>query len=696
MKKRIASFLLAIIILLSVGSVCIVEAHAESAFVASDDCIRVLKAEEGFSRKPYWDYSQYTVGYGTSCPSDMVEYYTQNGITEEEAEQLLRNSLTRIENDINKRIVDKYQLTLTQNQFDALVLFSFNCGTGWAYSPSGVFHSAIANSATGNDLIRAFALWCSAGNQIQTFLLRRRLSEANMYLNGVYAQIPPENYCYVLYDANGGTTSPRSQGYDSALTAEPFPVPTRVGYNFIGWFTSKTGGTQVTVLDASTKSKTLYAHWEDAEGNVPNENETSPANPATVTVTATDVRFRNGPGTNYTVVGTAEKGQKVVITETASGSGYVWGKCDSGWIALEFTDYDTVINQKPEATEPPATEPPATEPPATEPPATEPPATEPPATEPPTTEPPVTPEKPKTQTGTINVKEWLRVRSGPGTSYSIVEYLKPQQKVEILELKMVGTQQWGKISNGWISMDYVILDKTAEEEDSGNTSSGEVWTGKVVNANELRIRSGAGTNYSIVGYLKGGTKVTITEKKTNGSMVWGKISNGWISLDYVQLDVQSTDKTPDTETKIVTGTVNVQDFLRVRNGPSTSYAINGYLKPKEKVTITEQRTVGSTVWGKIESGWISLNYVILDTKTETPEDNKGENTPTTPETPAVTVTKTVTADCLRVRSGPGTNNTIVGYLYYGAKVEILETANAADGNLWGKIKTGWISMDYVK
>ena len=32
------------------------------------------------------------------------------------------------------------------------------------------------------------------------------------------------------------------------------------------------------------------------------------------------------------------------------------------------------------------------------------------------------------------------------------------------------------------------------------------------------------------------TKVTITEKKTNGNMVWGRIDKGWISLDYVKLD----------------------------------------------------------------------------------------------------------------------------------------------------------------
>ena len=717
MKKRITSLLIAIIMLLGVVFVGSVPVYADETtptiaeettsateatvpptteetvpptteetvpavteppiLTASDDCIRILKAEEGFSRTPYWDFTQYTVGYGTRCPADMVEYYTQNGITEAEAETLLRNHLAGMERDIHLKIIDKYGLELTQNQFDALVLFSYNCGTAWAYETSGAFHQAIATGATGNDLIRGFALWCSAGGQIRTFLLRRRLSEANMYLNNVYSQTPPDNYCYVLYDANGGTTSPRSQGYDSNLTAEPFPVPTLAGYTFQGWFTAKTGGTKVTVLNASTKSATLYAQWADAAGNAPPENGATTQNPVTVTVTGTDVNLREGPGTNYTRVGVANKGQQLVITETASGSGYTWGKFDGGWIALQYTDYEAVVNnQQPEGTTPEDTTP-ETTPPVTEPPVTEPPVTEPPVTE---------PETPAKVTGTINVQEWLRVRSGPGTSYSVVGYLKPQQKVEILEQSTVGSMKWGKIAEGWISMDYVILDKT-ESGNTGSTTTPTSWTGKVI-ADELLIRSGPGTSNSILGYLTYGTAVTVTEKKSDGTLEWGKIPQGWICLKYVQLNSTgsgSTTTTPgQSTTTSVTGYANVQEWLNVRSGPGTSYGIVGRLTPKEKVTITERKTVGGTQWGKISNGWVSMDYIVLD------------NSGSTGGTQTQPVTKTITADCLRVRKGPGTSNAIVGYLYYGAKVQILETKTISAGNVWGRIDSGWISMDYAK
>lgn len=51
-----------------------------------------------------------------------------------------------------------------------------------------------------------------------------------------------------------------------------------------------------------------------------------------------------------------------------------------------------------------------------------------------------------------------------------------------------------------------------------------------VTASLLNVRSGAGTNYSIVTQIKKGETYEVTEEK-NG---WGKISKGWISLEYVE------------------------------------------------------------------------------------------------------------------------------------------------------------------
>ncbi|MBO5837474.1 MAG: SH3 domain-containing protein [Oscillospiraceae bacterium] len=648
MNKRITSLFLAVVILLSMMTIGV---SAEQVMKISDDAIKILKAEEGFSKKPYWDYAQWTVGYGTKCPDDKLEEYKQNGIPEAEAEKLLKDFLVRFESELYK-FMNKTGVSLTQNQFDALMLFSYNCGSGWSYDANGGLYNAVVSGATGNKLIDAFSRWCNAGGEIKTFLLRRRLSEANIYLNGVYSQTPPENFGYVMYDPCGGTVSPNIQGYDTKLTSNIIPKPTYSGYKFEGWYTERVGGKKVTTLNADVKNARLYAHWTDDSGKDPAQDATG----VKVTVTTDGVNVRSGPGTDYKVISGANAGEELIITQTATGTGYTWGKFYGGWICLDYTTYDQVTKpeQKPEQE--------------------------------PETPKPVYPRK-----GTVKVSEVLRIRSGPSTGYSVVGYLNNGAKVEILEEKIAGSMIWGKISKGWISMDYVTLDPVKEEtkpetkpeeetkpEQKPETKPEEApktWKGKVNVKEVLRIRSGPSTSYAVVGYLSPNETVVITEQKTSASMTWGKIDKGWISMDYIVLEKTETETKPST----ITGTVNVKDLLRVRTGPGTSYAIAGYLAPKAKVEITEKRTVNGTVWGKIDKGWISMDYVTVSGSTSTTQK----------------VTKTVTADCLRVRSTAGTSGTIVGYLYKGAKVTITSTKTVS-GTKWGKISNGWISMDYVK
>jgi GH24 family phage-related lysozyme (muramidase) len=317
--KRITSLLLAIVLFAGLVLTAAPTVRAASEMVASDALVEILKNEEGFSAKPYWDYGQYTVGYGTRCPDDKLEEYRTNGISKEDAEVLLRNYLAGTESVINTKLIDKYGLTLTQSQFDALITFTYNCGSAWIYDTDGVLHNAVKNGTTGSEMIRIFSLWCSAGGQILPGLVRRRLCEANMYLNGEYSNAKPSNYGFVYYNANGGTVDYRIQGYNADDAVAPAYTPVCEGRNFLGWFTEKVGGTQVTVLTAELSGKTLYARWDGAQDE---QTPVMPEKGVSIQVTATDVNLRKGPGTNYGIVGTANKGDTMVITETASGTGY--------------------------------------------------------------------------------------------------------------------------------------------------------------------------------------------------------------------------------------------------------------------------------------------------------------------------------------------------------------------------------------
>ena len=121
----------------------------------------------------------------------------------------------------------------------------------------------------------------------------------------------------------------------------------------------------------------------------------------------------------------------------------------------------------------------------------------------------------------------------------------------------------------------------------------------------VRIRSGAGTSYSIAGYYYPGNTVTITEQKTVGATKWGKTDKGWVSMDYVQLDSTSSGMTDSSKTTMTI----IADYLNIRENPGTSGTrIVGYLTYGAKVEVLETKMVGSTKWGRIANGWISLDY----------------------------------------------------------------------------------------
>ena len=756
--KRLVVLLLSVALLIAFIPVGALQVHAE-VFDASDDCIKILKQLEGFCSKPIWDYGQWSVGYGTACPPEDLERYKQDGIPEEEAEALLRKYVVGMGGAINN-FAAKNNLNLTQNQFDALLLFTYNCGTGWMSESSGMFYNAVVNGRTGNEFIFPIVRWCVAGDSILDGLVRRRLSEANIYLNGEYSTTPPTNYCYVKYDANGGSTPYRIQGYDSDLTASIIPTPSRDGYMFDGWYTARTDGTKVTVLDAGTRNRTLYARWIGTDGKPAAPSNIGTAiTPVEVTVLRDDVNLREGPGTDYDIVGSANKGKKFTITATATGNGYNWGKFDGGWIALTYTDFDTAGSNDNSNTTTPTT----------------------------------------SVMGTVTSDDGLRIRSGAGTNYAIVGFLDYNERVEILDKTTVSGTPWGKISNGWICLNYVKLDDASDSSQTPETTptepaptepaptepaptepaptepaptepvetTPEKKTGTVTGS-DLRIRSGAGTSYPVVGYLDKGDKVEILEQKTVGGMVWGKISNGWISMNYVKLDTAETSAPttpsepepaePAPEQKPAsgdTGKVVYTNSLRIRSGPGTTYSVLGYLTGGTEVLITQRTTTDGMEWGKISSGWISLDYVQFDSDssgdtvsgtviaddflrirsgagtsysiagyldsgdhveiserktvngTEWGRISKGwicmdyirldgqSSASGSGSTSTSTNSKTVIADCLCVRSDAGTNNAVVSYLYYGQKVTVTETKTVS-GMTWGKISNGWISMDYVK
>ena len=59
----------------------------------------------------------------------------------------------------------------------------------------------------------------------------------------------------------------------------------------------------------------------------------------------------------------------------------------------------------------------------------------------------------------------------------------------------------------------------------------------IVNADAVNVRENAGGNYKVVTQLEEGTEITVYEIVTiDGGKEWGRIDQGWILMDFVQLN----------------------------------------------------------------------------------------------------------------------------------------------------------------
>lgn len=88
------------------------------------------------------------------------------------------------------------------------------------------------------------------------------ISEDNAKLNSATWHYTPASYT-VAFDANGGSVDTASKTVTNGSAYGDLPIATQSNYSFDGWFTSASGGTQITsntTVDL-TADQTLYAHW---------------------------------------------------------------------------------------------------------------------------------------------------------------------------------------------------------------------------------------------------------------------------------------------------------------------------------------------------------------------------------------------------------------------------------------------------
>ena len=137
----------------------------------------LIKQFESFRAAPYLCSAGVpTIGYGTTVyPNGIKVKLSDQKITQQLAETFLQHHVNAIEKDVSKLV----KVTLTQNQFDALVSFAYNVGLG-AFRDSTLLK--LLNAGDIDNASKQFERWNKAGGKVSNGLIRRRKAEKALFL----------------------------------------------------------------------------------------------------------------------------------------------------------------------------------------------------------------------------------------------------------------------------------------------------------------------------------------------------------------------------------------------------------------------------------------------------------------------------------------------------------------------------------
>ena len=138
--------------------------------------LQIIKEFESLKLKPYLCPAGIpTIGYGSTYYEDGTKVTLNDlPITEQRADDVLANISDKFSIQVSKLL----KVELNQNQFDALVSFSFNIGIG------NLTTSTILKRINEKDFENAsleFAKWNKSGGKVLNGLIKRREKESQLF-----------------------------------------------------------------------------------------------------------------------------------------------------------------------------------------------------------------------------------------------------------------------------------------------------------------------------------------------------------------------------------------------------------------------------------------------------------------------------------------------------------------------------------
>ena len=293
------------------------------------------------------------------------------------------------------------------------------------------------------------------------------------------------------------------------------------------------------------------------------------------------LNVRSGAGLGSLQIGTLNQGAKVTVFEQVVADGLIWGRINynnaTGWVCMSYITVESATTTG------------------------------------------------KGVMGTVaRCFAKANVRSAPGTGNALVGTVSVGSRVEVFETRLHGEKLWGRIAQGWVCMDYILLDSelppgtvldatvptteatqapTTEPESTINRDGEIAFKVEAVILQELNVRNAANVKSDRVGTIKAGMIVDIRAVKNNGAEVWGRIDQydtaGWINMDKANVEY------------LFSGFVNT-DEQPIYEEATTSSTVKGNLPINTELDIRKVTTDGTNVYGWVEEGifgWIPMSKI---------------------------------------------------------------------------------------
>ncbi|UJM42939.1 lysozyme [Bartonella henselae] len=146
----------------------------------SPEGLALIKQWEGLRLNAYKDaIGVWTIGYGHTNNAGKPFVHKGMAITEKQTEELLCQDLKQFENTVEQAV----QVSLTDEQFAALVSFCYNVGTT-AFCNSTLLRKL--NSGDYEAIPTELQKWTKAGGKRLQGLVHRRAAEAGLWAKGAF------------------------------------------------------------------------------------------------------------------------------------------------------------------------------------------------------------------------------------------------------------------------------------------------------------------------------------------------------------------------------------------------------------------------------------------------------------------------------------------------------------------------------